>query len=135
MKKKTNKLLLVLGSLIGLLVICAVVILIANKNKIGDSLVDLIYDNRNHHVPCAQLFTEKEINSVLEEKTAEVDKIKSLGDGVSFNVWPLDEVGLKYCPGKADLEITYGAHATREKIEQFIGNDRFHGIPYNLRNW
>lgn len=141
MKKINNKKIITFGVILFFAVLA--VILVVDKTKVSDFFISVIYDNVNHHVPCDQLLTETEILNILDKNKSEVEQIKSLGDGdgVEFNVWPLDDISLPArvgdktsCLGKADLEIAYGSHFTREKIEAFIGQDRFHGIPYNLIN-
>ena len=92
------------------------------------ALADLIYDNKNHYLPCDKLPTEAEVNRVVQEHQNIIEAIKQVNPG---------RVGVEIdtsCIGKADLLIWYASHANRLEIEKIIGGDTFFGIPYRLNN-
>lgn len=93
------------------------------------ALDDLIYDNKNHYLPCDKLPTEAEVNQVVQEHQNIVEAIKKVNPGL-VGV----EIDSTTCPGRADLLIWYASHENRLEIEKIIGGNTFFGVPYRLRN-
>jgi hypothetical protein len=90
---------------------------------------DLVYDNRNHYLPCERLPTELEVRKVVEEHPAIIQQIEQVNPGL-IGV----EIDTSTCPGKADLLIWYASHQNRVAIEKIISAETFYGIPYRLQN-
>lgn len=96
---------------------------------------DLVYDNRDHYLPCEKLPDEGEVRRVLAEQQDTVWLIEQVNPG---------RVGIEVgapCPGKADLLIWYASHQDRLAIEAILAaatgagtGDTFFGIPYRLQN-
>jgi hypothetical protein len=93
-----------------------------------DAYSDLILGNREHGVPCADLPTRAQVDTILRERAAVVERITRVR---TINV--IVEVG-EPCPGKADLVIYYPDRAARREIEKIIGAETFFGVPYRLIN-
>jgi len=90
---------------------------------------DLVYDNRNHYLPCNQLSTEEVVRLVVDEHQDTIERIEAVAPGF-VGV----EIGTAACPGRADLLFYYGTHQQRQVVEAIIGEDTFFGVPYNLQN-
>ena len=101
----------------------------AQTKIIQRALDDLIYDNKNHYLPCDKLPTEVEVNRVVQEHQNIVAAIKKVNPGL-VGV----EIDSTTCPGRADLLIWYASHKNRLEIEKMIGDDTFFGVPYRLSN-
>ncbi len=105
------------------------VILEAQAKILRRAIDDLVYDNRNHYLPCERLPTEAEVRQVVTEHSDLIDQIESVNPG---NVGV--EVSTPNCPGKADLLIWYASHRNRQEIETILGSETFFGIPVRLQN-
>ena len=101
----------------------------AQTKIIRRALDDLIYDNKNHYLPCDKLPTEVEVNQVVQEHQNIVEAIKKVNPGL-VGV----EIDSTTCPGRADLLIWYASHENRLEIEKIIGDNTFFGVPYRLGN-
>lgn len=101
----------------------------AHTKIIRRALDDLIYDNKNHYLPCDKLPTEVEVNRVVQEHQNIVEAIKKVNPGL-VGV----EIDSTTCSARADLLIWYASHENRLEIEKIIGDDTFFGIPYRLSN-
>jgi hypothetical protein len=90
---------------------------------------ELVLDNHNHYLSCEELPTEFEVRRVMEAHKDVIDKIEQINPGfVSV------EMDTSTCPGKADINFSYGTHQDRLQIESIIADDAFYGIPYRLVN-
>jgi hypothetical protein len=99
------------------------------RMKIVRRMIDnVVYDNRNHYLPCEKLPNEAEVNQVVQEHQAVIHSIEQVNPG--FAGVDVDSI----CPGKADLVIWYASHQDRVTIEGIISGDTFLGIPYRLQN-
>ena len=90
---------------------------------------EVILDNRNHYLSCAQLPVETQVRQVMDQHQEIIKKIEQIHPG-SVGV----EMGTAVCPGKADIIFWYGTHRERVMIEGIIGGKTFYGIPYRLQN-
>ena len=115
------------GLIVG--VACLSLVLIEAQTKVLRRTVDdLVYDNKNHYLPCEKLPTESEVRRIVQEHQDVVEAIEQVNPGfVGVEIHPA-------CAGKADLLIWYGSHENRLEIERIIGGDTFFGIPYRLNN-
>jgi hypothetical protein len=117
-------------TIIVLVTLCTGALFVEGQTKIiRRALDDLIYDNKNHYLPCDQLPTEAEVNQVVQEHQNIVEAIKKVNPGL-VGV----EIDSTTCPGRADLLIWYASHENRLEIEKIIGDEPFFGVPYRLRN-
>lgn len=89
---------------------------------------NLVYDNKNHYLPCEKLPDEAEVRRIVQEHQDVIQTIEQVDPGF-VGV----EIGTP-CAGKADLVIWYGTHEDRLGIERIIGDDTFFGVPYRLNN-
>jgi hypothetical protein len=117
------------GAILAVLTACAVLVLVESQTKFVRRLVDnVLYDNRNHYLPCEQLPPLAEVERVLEEHQDVIQRIEAVNPGYVG-------VDVNVCEGgNADITFWYGSHAERKAIEQIIGSDTFFGVPYNLNN-
>lgn len=93
---------------------------------------DVLYDNYDHYLPCAQLPDLALVEEVLAAHGALITQLEQLSPG---NVMiELDDLA-DTCPGKADIVIYYPSHAIRLEIENILGGKTFFGIPCRWRNW
>jgi hypothetical protein len=90
---------------------------------------DVVYDNRDHYLPCEKLPTEPVVREVVAEHQATIRQIEQVNPGL-VGV----EIGASTCPGKADLLIWYASHQNRLAIEELIAGETFYGVPYRLQN-
>jgi hypothetical protein len=90
---------------------------------------DLVLDNQDHFLSCAELPSVAEVEQVVDSHRDTIDKIKQVNPGFVFV-----EIDTTTCPGKADIVISYGTHQNRLAIEQIIADELFFGVPYRLRN-
>ena len=117
-------------TIIVLVTLCLGALFVELQTKIiRRALDDLVYDNKNHYLPCDKLPTEAEVNQVVQEHQNIVEAIKKVNPGL-VGV----EIDSTTCPGRADLLIWYASHENRLEIEKIIGDDTFFGVPYRLRN-
>ncbi len=108
----------------------------AQTHLVRRAITDLVYDNRNHYLPCEKLPAENEVRRVLAERQEVIRQIEMVNPG-SVGV----EIGTS-CPGKADLVIWYASHENRLAIEAILADttgagsteETFFGIPYRLQN-
>ena len=113
-----------------ILILCVGIWILEVQTKLFRKLYDeVILDNRNHYLSCAQLPSETEVRQVMEAHQDVVDKIEQINPGF-VGV----EMDTSTCPGKADIIFWYGTHQDRLLIESIIADDTFYGIPYRLRN-
>lgn len=89
---------------------------------------DLVYDNRNHYLPCDALPTYGEVMVMISQHQDVLDEIEALNPG--FVGWEVHTP----CEGRADLVFWYGGRSDRRKIEAIIDDATFFGIPYRLNN-
>lgn len=128
--RSRHKILAILVVIASILLICAGCLLVEAQTRTLRRLVDdVVYDNRNHYLPCEQLPTLSEVEDVVKEHEDVIRQIEQVSPG---NVGI--EVDTVTCPGKADILIWYGSHEDRTTIEGIIGEDTFFGIPYRLQN-
>jgi hypothetical protein len=111
-------------------VICLGALLaVEGQTKIVRRAIDnIVYDNRNHYLPCEKLPGEAEVNQVIQEHWAVIRSIEQVNP---------EYVGVEVeliCPGKADIVIWYASHEDRVAIENIIGGSAFFGVPYRLQN-
>lgn len=92
-------------------------------------LDDVLYDNWNHYLPCAQLPSVEAVEDVLQKHPETVHLIEAVNPGL-VGV----EMGGNKCPGKADLLIWYASHHDRLEIERILGESSFFGVPIRLAN-
>jgi len=90
---------------------------------------EIVLDNRNHYLSCAQLPTEVEVRHVMEEHQQTIKRINQINSGFVGM-----EIDSSTCPGKADILFWYGTHQDRLRIEEIIAGETFYGIPYRLQN-
>ncbi len=124
MKKQTIVIVLVILS-----ILCLSAFLLERQTKIVHRLLDVVvYDNRNHYLPCEKLPTELEASQIVEKHPEIIHQIEQVGPDVKV------EIDTFTCPGKADLVIWYPSHQNRLAIEEIIAGETLFGIPYRLRN-
>jgi hypothetical protein len=116
-------------TIIVIVTLCLGALFVEGQTKIiRRALDELIYDSRNHYLPCDKLPTEAEVNRVVQKHQNRIEAIERVNPGlVGVEIEPS-------CIGKADLLIWYAPHANRLEIEKIIGGDTFFGIPYRLNN-
>jgi hypothetical protein len=126
---RKRKVVLLVTAVFLVLLVCAGILFIETKTKVVRQLVDnMIYDNRNHFLPCERLPSVSEVEKVVREHQEVIHRIEAVNSGF---------VGIEVNPcgtGNADITFWYGTHKDRVAIERIIGGDTFFGIPYNLRN-
>lgn len=111
-------------------ILCLGMVILEVQAKILRRVIDdVVYDSRNHYLPCEKLPTESEVWKVVEVRADLIRQIEQVNPG---NVGV--EIGISVCPGKADLLIWYASHQNRLAIEEIIGGEIFYGIPYRLQN-
>jgi hypothetical protein len=119
-----------LGTFAACLVLTLVLVLIESQaHPVEKLLDDIVYDNRNHYVPCDQLPTLAEVESVLANHKDIVKQIEQVDLPGYVQVVASDA---NSCTGTADILIMYPSRADRIKIQQIINSDTFFGIPYRL---
>jgi len=101
----------------------------AQAKPLRRTIDDLVYDNRNHYLPCEKLPAESEVRKVVEAHADVIRQIEQVNPG---NVEV--EVDTVTCTGKADLLIWYASHQNRLAIEDIIAEEAFYGVPYRLQN-
>ena len=113
-----------------LLVVCVGILLVEAQTKIVRRWIDhVLYDNRNHYLPCDQLPPISEVERIIQEHQEVIQQIEAVNPG-------LVGVDVSICGAgqNADITFWYGGHKDRIAIEQIIGSDTFFGVPYNLNN-
>lgn len=116
--------------LIVVVLLCAGSFLFEAKTRSLRRLADdVLYDNRNHYLPCEQLPALPQVEGVVKAHQDVIRQIEQVNPG-SVGV----EIDTLTCPGKADILFWYGAHQDRLAIEGIIGGNTFWGIPYRLQN-
>ena len=120
----------VFAALLSTLILCVGIwILEAQTKFLRRSYDEIVLDNRNHYLSCAQLPTEAQISRVIEEHQDAVKRINQINPGFVGM-----EIDTSTCPDKADLLFWYGTHQDRLRIEDTIAGETFYGIPYRLQN-
>jgi hypothetical protein len=120
----------VFAALLLTLVLCVGIwILDVQTNFLRRSYDEIVLDNRNHYLSCAQLPTEAEVHQVMEEHQETINQIEQINPGFVGI-----EIDTSTCPGKADILFWYGTHKDRLLIEELIAGETFYGIPYRLQN-
>jgi len=108
---------------------CLCLAIVEARTKVLRHTIDnLVYDNKNHYLPCEKLPTEAEARRIVQEHQDVIRAIEQVNPGF---------VGVEIdrpCGGKADLVIWYGTHEDRLEIERIIGAGTFFGVPYRLNN-
>jgi hypothetical protein len=129
MKYKEKVRLSIFIAVVVLIVACGGILFLEAQTKMMRRWIDdVIYDNRNHYLPCEQLPSVSEVEMVLDEHHDVVQQIQAVKPGfVGIEVNTCDT-------GNADITFWYGSHQDRLVIEQILGGDTFFGIPYNLQN-
>lgn len=124
--KKSSKIVALVS--LGVVICLSLVLIEAQTKVLRRTMDDLVYDNKNHYLPCEKLPTETEVRKIVQEHQDVVQAIEQVNPGfVGVEIHPS-------CADKADLLIWYGSHANRLEIERIIGGDTFFGIPYRLNN-
>jgi hypothetical protein len=115
--------------LLAVLVACIGILVVEYQTRALERWIDdVIYDNRNHYLPCEQLPAVPDVEKTLKEHEDIIQQIKQVNPG-------LVDVEIGYpCPDRADIIISYASHKDRLAIEAIIGKDDFWGIPYRLQN-
>jgi hypothetical protein len=90
---------------------------------------DVVYDNRDHYLPCEKLPTEPIVREVVAAHQGTIWQIEQVNPGL-VGV----EIGASTCTGKADLLIWYASHQNRQAIEGIIAGETFYGFRYRLQN-
>lgn len=101
----------------------------AQTHVVRRAIDELVYDNRNHYLPCEKLPTEDKVRRIVKENAETIRRIEQVNPGL-VGV----EVENSTCPGKADLLIWYASHQDRLAIEEVISAGTFHGVPFRLQN-
>lgn len=95
----------------------------------SDLYNDIILDNREHGLSCAELPTVDEVNHIVAEHQEQVQQILDVSHE---QVW--FDVDSGTCPQHADIIISYSTNQHRRAIEAILGSDTFFGVPIRLRN-
>ena len=112
------------------LILCAGVLVLESQTKFFRKTYDeIVLDNRNYYLSCAQLPTEAEVRQVMEAHQDVIEKIEQINPGFVGA-----EMDMSTCIGKADIIFWYGTHQDRLQIESIIAGHTFYGIPYRLIN-
>jgi hypothetical protein len=127
----TSKKPLIIGLMLGAVLICAGILVLATTNArgIGNLYNDLVLGNRDHFLSCAELPTEADVRRTMQAHQDEIGRIEQIHPG-SIEV----AIDAETCPGRADIVINFATRADRSMIESVIGGDTFFGIPFRLRN-
>jgi hypothetical protein len=129
MKTNIYKTLLITGLVLATCLI-SVVLFESQTRFFSHWIDDVIYDNKNHYLPCEALPTESVVRATLEAHQDVIREIEQVNpDAVKIII---DDFT---CPGKADLVIYYPSNKNRQAIEQILKGDTFFGIPYRLINY
>ena len=112
------------------LIACVSILLVEAQTKIVRRWIDdVIYDNRNHYLPCKQLPPLSEVERTIREHPDVIQQIEAVHPG---------HAGAEIHPcgtgQNADITFWYASHNDRIAIKQIIGADTFFGVPYNLDN-
>jgi len=114
---------------ISLLTAVALLLFLEFQAKIiRQTLEDVLYDNRFHHISCEKLPSIAEVEKVIAEHQDVIRQIEAVNPG--FVGIEVNTCGT----GNADITFWYGSHKDRMSIENIIGSDTFFGVPYNLQN-
>ncbi len=114
---------------IGIFLCLGVFVLEAQTKVLHRIMDDIVFDNRNHYLPCEKLPTEPEVREVVEAHPEIIQQLEQVNPGgVGM------EIDASTCPGRADLLIWYASHQNRLDIEKIIAGETFYGIPYRLQN-
>lgn len=129
MKANIHKSVLITG-LVLLTCLIAAALLDSQTKFFRHWMDDVIYDNKNHYLPCESLPTESMVKEALDAHQGVILEIEQVNpEGVEITIDNFT------CPGKADLVIMYPSNKDRQAIEQILREDTFFGIPYRLRNY
>jgi len=123
---KKRNLLLIVGSIV---ILGGIVLFMFHiPQRVVD---DVLYDNYDHYLPCSSLPKKAEVEQVVRDHAAVVDRIRAVSADVEF------QIDTEKCPGqdRADLIVSYPGHSQRLEIEQILGGKTFFGIPTRWRNW
>ena len=114
---------------ISLLTAVALLLFLEFQAKIiRQTLDDVLYDNRFHHISCEKLPSIAEVEKVIVEHQDVIRQIEAVDPG--FVGIEVNTCGT----GNADITFWYGSHKDRTSMENIIGSDTFFGVPYNLQN-
>ena len=120
----------VFAALLLILILCVGIWILEVQTKfLRRSYDEIVLDNRNHYLSCAQLPTEAEVSQVMEEHRDAIKRINQINPGFVGI-----EIDSSTCPGKTDILFWYGTHQDRLRIEDIIAGETFYGIPYRLQN-
>lgn len=107
----------------------AALTVILNMDRLREARDDLIYDSKNHYLPCEKLPASAEVIRVISEHAETVRRIEQVNPGF-IGV----QIDTNSCPGRSDIVIWYATHKDRLAIEKIIDGDTFFGIGYRLIN-
>lgn len=92
---------------------------------------DLVLDSSDHGKPCDELPSPEKVVAALKDHRALVDRIIAVDPSfVSVSVGD----GGRGCSETGDIEIRYGTHSQRERIEEILKQEHFGNVPYRLIN-
>ena len=94
-------------------------------------ILDVIYDNYDHYLPCERLPLTAEVEAVVAAHAGTVNLIKAVSPDGQFNIEKQSCSGAEH----ADIVIYYPTHAQREQIEEILGGKTFFGIPARWINY
>ena len=108
----------------------ALLLLLGFQAKIiGQTLDDVLYDNRFHYISCEKLPSIAEVEKAIAEHQGVIRQIEAVHPGFV-------DIEVNACgTGNADITFRYPSHKDRIAIENIIGSDTFFGVPYNLQNY
>ena len=108
---------------------CVATVSLVRGHVLGRLYNDIVLDNYDHLLPCAELPTSAEVSRIVHEHEDVLKAIKDVNPGQIFV-----EVDDYTCPGRADIIISYATHQDRLAIEEIIDGHTFFGVPCRLRN-
>lgn len=95
-------------------------------HRIADTL---IYDNYHHYLPCSSLPELTEVENVVSQHKDVVADITNLNpENIEFII------DYTTCPGKASIIIYYASNEERTKIQDFLPENTFFGVPISMIN-
>lgn len=119
-----------LSCFVTLILLCLGAFVFESQTRVVRRVIDdLVYDNRDHYLPCEKLPIENEVREVVAAHQGTIRQIEQVNpDLVGV------EIDASTCPGKADLLIWYTSHQNRQAIEELIAGETFYSVPYRLQN-
>ncbi|MHB8113492.1 MAG: hypothetical protein ACYDHA_08560 [Bellilinea sp.] len=94
-------------------------------------ILDVVYDNYDHFLPCERLPLATEVEAVVADHAGTVNQIQAVSPDMRFSLEK------QVCGGgdHADIVIYYPTHAHREQIEAILGGKTFFGTPARWINY